>query len=306
MSQISVILLNWNGWDDTIESLKSIEKARTKRFFLTSIVVDNNSQNDSVERIKKYVRNKKNIVFIQNSDNLGFAGGNNVGIRSALENGADYICILNNDTILPKNFFLDLLQSFSEHENVGIASPKMYFAPGYEFHKDRYKKNELGKVIWYAGGSLDWRNVYGSNHGVDEVDHGQFDKDTPTDFVSGACIFGKREVFEKVGLFDENYYLYLEDVDLSMRVKKAGYEVWYLAKPTLWHKVSQSSAIGSQLNDYFITRNRLIFGMKYASIRAKQALIRESIRFMLSGRKWQRKGAVDYYLRRFGKGTWKS
>jgi GT2 family glycosyltransferase len=302
--RIFVVILNWNGWMDTFECIKAIQNSTVKDFVVETIVVDNASTDESVEKISKTFANR--IVLLKNKENLGYAGGNNIGIKYALEQGADYVCILNNDTVLHKNIFVDLLESFNRHLKAGIASPKMYFSPGYEFHKDRYKKDELGSVIWYAGGDLDWANVYGTNHGVDQVDTGQFEEDRVTDFASGACLFGKREVFEKVGLFNEKYFLYLEDTDLSQRVKRAGYEVWYLAKPKLWHKVSQGSAIGSQLNDYFIHRNRLVFGMQYASLRAKIALIRESLKFILSGRPWQRRGVVDFYLGKFGKGSWKN
>jgi GT2 family glycosyltransferase len=170
--------------------------------------------------------------------------------------------------------------------------------------KNRYKKSDLGKVIWYAGGDIDWNNVYGVNRGVDEVDHGQFDAPTQTTFGSGACLFIRTSVLQKVGLFDERYFLYLEDTDLCMRIRRAGFNVYYVPSAYLWHKVSQSSSIGSQLNDYFITRNRLIFGARYATLRANVALFRESITFLFSGRPWQKKGVVDYYTHRFGKGSW--
>jgi len=98
--------------------------------------------------------------------------------------------------------------------------------------------------------------------------------------------------------------MYYEDIDLSMRIKKAGFEVLYIPSANVWHKVAQSSGIGSGLNDYFITRNRLLFGMRYAKLRTRFALYRESLRFLLSGRVWQRKGVLDFYLGRLGKGSW--
>jgi len=96
----------------------------------------------------------------------------------------------------------------------------------------------------------------------------------------------------------------MEDADHAQRIKKAGYKVLYSGKGWLWHKVSQSSGIGSELNDYFLTRNRMIFGMRYASLRTKFALLRESIKLLLSGRKWQKIGIKDYYLGNLGKGSW--
>ena len=97
----------------------------------------------------------------------------------------------------------------------------------------------------------------------------------------------------------------MEDSDLSERIKKAGFKVMYSPRGRLWHKVSQGSGIGSELNDYFITRNRMLFGMTYAKLRTKFALFRESIKLLLIGRKWQKIGIRDYYLGKFGKGSWK-
>lgn len=308
MHKVAIIVLNWNRADDTIECLKSIQKIKASNVRLHNVVIDNASTDDSVERISDYVSNQltTNYQLLTTKSNLGFAGGNNVGIKYALENGADYIVLLNNDTIVTSNLIEGLLKTFAEHPKVGAISPKIYFAKGFEFHKARYKKSDLGRVIWYAGGDMDWKNVYGSNHGVDEVDNGQFEEILKTDFTTGCCMVVPREVIEKVGMLDESYYLYMEDVDLCERIRKAGFEVLYTPYAYLWHKVSQSSGIGSDLNDYFITRNRLLFGLKYSPLRAKFALIRESFRFLLKGRKWQKMGVLDYYLKNFGKGSWRN
>ena len=152
---------------------------------------------------------------------------------------------------------------------------------------------------------MDWENVFGINRGVDEVDYHQYDKVERIDFATGACIFIKTEVLRKTGYFDPRYFTYFEDADLCLKVKKKGFQIYYLPKAVIWHKVAQSSAIGSELNDYYITRNRLIFGFKYAPIRSKLALIRESFQLLLVGRKWQKIGVVDYYLGNYGKGSWK-
>ncbi len=304
LPKVFIIILNWNGIDDTLSCLESIKKLNVKDCELGVIVVDNGSTDDSVEKLRKLVFREIDFRLVTTSTNLGFAGGNNVGIKYALESGADYMMILNNDTIADKNLITELLK-VAKKERVAAVSPKIYFHSGYEFHKDRYKKNELGKVIWYAGGKIDWKNVYGENRGVDEVDLGQFQNTSNTGFATGACMFLTAIAVKEVGMFDEKYFLYLEDVDLSVRIKKKGWKVKYAPKAIVWHKVSQSSGIGSGLNDYFITRNRLLFGMKYASIRTKAALIKESVKFVLTGRRWQKKGVSDFYNGRFGKGGWK-
>lgn len=306
MKHVSVVILNWNGWVDTIECLKTLEKVVLSHISLQILIVDNASTNDSIKEIDSYIRNKPQISLIKNNTNLGFAGGNNVGIKKALELKADYIMVLNNDTLVDKNLIKALVDFMEDHPEAGAVSPKMYFAEGFEFHKTRYSKNELGKVIWYAGGDIDWNNVYGVNHGVDEVDTGQFNEPRETTFASGACLFLRSSVVRAVGMFDERYFLYLEDTDLCMRIRRAGFSIYFVPDGFLWHKVSQSSSIGSNLNDYFITRNRLLFGVTYATLRANIALFRESIRFLMSGRMWQKKGARDYYFRKFGNGSWKT
>jgi GT2 family glycosyltransferase len=152
---------------------------------------------------------------------------------------------------------------------------------------------------------MDWKNIYGSNRGVDEVDKGQFDETTETDFATGCFVMYKRKALEEVGLYDKRFYLYMEDADHAQRMKAAGWKILYSGRGCLWHKVSQSSGIGSELNDYYLTRNRMLFGLKYASLRTKFALIRESLRLLVNGRKWQKIGIRDYYLGKFGKGSWK-
>lgn len=306
MIKVFVVILSWQRANDTIDCINSLLKSKVDGIELEVVVVDNGSKDESVEELKKLkTKEIKNLKIIENKENLGFAGGNNVGIRYALKYGADYVMVLNNDTEVDKDLLSNLVSFMEKNASAGVASPKVYFYPGFEFHKDRYKKEDLGRVIWYAGGDVDWRNVYGTNCGVDEVDKGQYDETRETGFVTGACMFVKVKTLKKVGLFDERYYLYLEDADLSMRIKKSGLKVLYVPYAHLWHKVSQSSAIGSDLNDYFITRNRLLFGMKYAPLRTKFALFRESISFLFNGRNWQKVGVKDYYLGRFGKGSWR-
>jgi GT2 family glycosyltransferase len=308
MVKVSIVILNWNRKKDTLECLKSLEGLSTKHK-VQIIVVDNASTDDSRKVIDKKLKklNKKDnfsCELIRNKENLGFAAGNNVGMRHAVAHGADYVLLLNNDTLVDKKLVDELVSVAKSKKKAGLLSPKIYFAEGFEFHKEKYKKKDLGKVIWYAGGKIDWDNVYGKNHGVDEIDKGQYDKIEETDFVTGACMLIRKEAIEDVGFFDEKYYMYLEDADLSVRMKKNGWQVLYAPPAHLWHKVAQSSAIGSKLNDYFIIRNRLLFGMGYASVRTKFALYRESLRLLLNGRKWQQKGVIDFYLMRYGKGSW--
>ena len=305
MYQVSVVILNWNRPNDTIDCLKSLNRLRVASYELQAVVVDNGSTDKSLEIIGEYLEKHKKLngVLLPNKENLGFAGGNNVGAKYAVQSGADFVLILNNDTIVNEDLLVHLIEAAESNKKAVILSPKIYFAKGFEFHKDWYKENELGKVIWYVGGIMDWENVIGSNYGVDDVDIGQYQNVAQIDFATGACMFIRREVFEEVGYFDEKYFLYLEDADFSIRAKKVEWEVVFVPSASLWHKVSQSSGIGSALNDYYITRNRLLFGLRYAPTRSKIALLRESARLLVRGREWQKKGVQDFYIWKFGKGS---
>ncbi len=303
MVQISIVILNWNGKKDTLECLKSLRKLSTTGFKLQIIVVDNGSTDNSARDIK-LVTGFQNLKVVETGENLGFAAGNNIGIKQALLDGSDFIMLLNNDTVVKEDLVEKFLEAADRHKSAGILTPKIYFYPGYEFHKDRYSKTERGRVIWYAGGIIDWNNIYGSNYGVDDTDIGQYTKELEYDFATGACMFVRREVFEREGLLDERYYLYLEDAEFSQRVKHSGWKIIFIPDAILWHKVSQSSSIGGSLNDYFITRNRLLFGTSFAKPRTRLALIKEGMKLMLNGREWQKRGARDFFLRRFKRGSW--
>lgn len=298
MPKVAIVILNWNRSKDTLECLTSVENLFNEGFELLVIVVDNASSEElGIEN--------KNVKIIRNDKNYGFAKGNNIGIEYALQQGVDYVVILNNDTIVERNSINELVKLAQTDPMTGAISPKIYFAEGFEFAQ-KYKKDDLGKVIWYAGGVIDWLNIYGSTRGVDQVDRGQYGNKGQTDFATGTCMLLTRKALEKVGMYDQRYYMYYEDTDLSMRIKNAGFKIMYNPESVVWHKVAQSSGIGSGLNDYFTTRNRLLFGFKYATLRTRFALFRESIKLLLTGREWQKVGVKDYYLGKFEQGSWKS
>ncbi len=278
--KVAVVFVVYQQRENLEEALASLRQNKTDGIELKEIVIDNSETN------------------------LGFSGGNNRGIRRALTWGADAVWLLNDDVKIDRYAFSELKKTMGD-VGVGVVVPKIYFYPGFEFHKDRYVKKELGKVIWYAGGEIDWENCIGKHRGVDEVDSGQFDKQTETDFATGCSMLIKKEAIEKTGLLDEKYFMYLEDLDYSMRLKKSGFKIIYQPKAVMWHKNAQSSGVGDDLHDYFFTRNRLLFGFSYAPIRTRIALLRESVRLMVNGSKWQRQGAADFYLRKFGRGSWR-
>jgi len=301
MKKIAIVTVNHNSASDTKNLLKSLQKIDKENIDLHIFLIDNGSKE------KFHLQSHdKNITLTRTEENLGFAGGFNLGIRQALNKNVEYILIINNDTEVYPDMLQKLLSGFNAGPDlIGVTVPKIYFAKGHEYHKDRYKENELGKVIWFAGGSTDWANIKSIHRGVDEVDHGQYDTNESIEFATGCCMLFKKEVLEKVGLFDERYFLYYEDADLSERIKKAGYKIYYIPRALLTHiNAASTGGPGNTLHDYFLTRNQLLFGMTYAPLRSKIALLRQSLRLSLTGRPNQKKAIQDYYLHRFGEGTY--
>lgn len=298
--KIAFITVSFHSNEETLEVVKQLRENSLPLGVESHVyVVDNNCSEDLKKKLEKY----DNALYVESTGNIGFAAGNNLGIKKALADDSDIIVFLNNDTIVPKDLILNILSSPIVDKNVGVVGGLIYFAKGFEF-EDKYKKDELGNVIWYAGGEYDWSNVYAKHLGVNEVDKGQYNKVQDTDFITGCLFITKAEVLKKIGLFDERYFLYFEDSDLGMRIKKAGYKLVFDPNIKLAHKVAQSSGIGSPLNDYFITRNRLLFGKDYAKPRTKFALLREAVRMLISGTKAQKQAIRDFFTGNLGKGSW--
>lgn len=297
MKNVTIIIVNWNGIADTVNCLSSIKRLKKNSIDLRTIVVDNGSTNDSVRVLQKKF---PWVTTLALKSNLGFTGGNNEGMKEAMKQGAQYIWLLNNDTLLHTDA-LRLIEAFDDNK-VGIAGSKIYFSPGHEYHAARYQDRDRGKVFWYAGGLVDWKNMYASHEGVDEVDHGQYDKLKQTPFITGCSMMIKRSVIESIGYLDDRYYLYLEDLDYCMRAKIYGFELVYYPYSILWHvNAGSTGGAGNQLHEYYITRNRLLVGLKYAPIRTKIALLRESIKFLFGSSQIKQKAIEDAIFCRWGK-----
>lgn len=298
MKKIALIIVNWNGHKDTIYCLKSVAKLHIPEdTALETIIVDNGSTDGSVSLISKAF---PHTTILALGDNLGFTGGNNIGMQYAMKHDASYVWLLNNDTIVHSDA-LSLIDAFRDRD-VGVAGSKIYFAPGHEYHKSRYAKKDLGRVFWYAGGLVDWKNMYASHKGVDEVDSGQYDTTEDTMFVTGCSMMIKREVIEAIGMLDNRFYLYLEDLDFGLRAKKAGFRLLYFPKSVVWHvNAGSSGGAGNPIHEYYITRNRLWIGFRYSSMRTKIALIREAIRFLAGGNTIRKLAVRDFFLNKWGK-----
>ncbi len=299
--EVTIIVLNWNAEKYITPCLQSLRRLIVRPHKVEIVVVDNASTDHSVKLINKKFPQLK---VIQTGQNLGYAGGNNVGLQYALDQGSDFAWIVNPDVQVHPQALLALLSAAAIYSNGGIFGSKCYFAKGYEFHKNRYTPSQLGQVIWYAGGKIDWSNLITQHIGINEVDIGQYNQLHETDTVTGTSFFIRREVLDQVGLIDPKYFLYYEETDLCLRATRHGWKLYYVPESIVWHRVGQASGIGSPLADYYTTRNRLLFGLRWAPWRTRQALFRQSLRQLISGRPWQKRGVIDFYLGRFGQGSY--
>lgn len=297
--KVAIVVLSFNSRKYIAKCINSLQRLKTSAQTET-IIVDAGSSDGSLEFLREEF---PSVTLISNPKNLGYAGGNNLGLRYAIDHGADYVWIVNPDVVVADNALEQALQGFAD-PMVGVVGSKVYFAKGFEFHKDRYSSKDFGRVIWYAGGHYDWQNVATVHHGINEVDHGQFDETSEVEFATGASLLINSAVLRQAGLIDEKYFLYYEENDLCQRIRRLGWKIRYVPDSVVWHQVGQAAGIGSELADYYTTRNQLLFGMRWAPWRAKLALIRQSLRLIFSGRPWQKRGVVDFYLGKFGIGSY--
>ena len=234
--RLSIITINYNGLKDTCELIESIPFNSN----MEVIVVDNASKQDEASTIsEKY----PHVKVIRSNQNLGFAGGNNLGIKEAQ---GKYILLINNDTYL-KEFRIDpLIERLESSNKIAIVCPKLRFAWG-------------SNPIQFAGYTpLSRITVRNQAFGFGEEDKGQYDCAHPTPYAHGAAMLMKRAAIEKVGLMPECFFLYYEELDWSMMFTRAGYEIWYDPACTVYHKESQTTGQNSPLRTYYITRNRLL------------------------------------------------
>ena len=234
--ELSIITVNYNGLTDTCELIESIPVSDR----MEVIVVDNASKNDEASIIKNKF---PNIQTIRSEKNLGFAGGNNLGIRAAK---GKFLFLINNDTIFKEFNAQALIDRLSKSDKIAIVCPKIRFAWG-------------DNPIQFAGYTpLSSITIRNSAIGCGEDDHGQYDTPHPTPYAHGAAMMIRKEAIDKIGLMPEGYFLYYEELDWSMMMTRAGYEIWYEPACTIFHKESQSTGQNSPLRTYYITRNRLL------------------------------------------------
>lgn len=247
--EVFVLIVNWNGKEDTLDCLRSLEACEKE--IGRVLVIDNGSTDSSVEAIR---RGFPEVTLIENRRNLGFGPANSVGMRLFLqEKRYPYLFLLNNDTLIAPSA-LGILASGLCEQGVGAAVPKIYYADG--------------KRLWYGGGRIDWKQGSAIHYGQGARNGGLFNQRKEVSFVTGCALLLKREAVEKVGLFDERYFMFGEDVDLSIRLVRAGYRILYLPEAIVWHKVGESVARkGEAFIYYHMTRNRLLTMSKHAGWR---------------------------------------
>lgn len=247
-NKIATILINYNGIKDTKECIRSLKKSTVSTKI---IVVDNASFNDEGSKLKEEFPEIEVLIL---KDNIGFSGGNNAGIKWALEHDYQYICMLNNDTLVDDAMIEKLKEA---NDNNSITTPLMY----YYSHPD---------IIWYGGGYIN----YWTGNTKHRYLNKSFKKIRVEDctFATGCCLFFNVEIIKKIGLLDESYFMYCEDSEFSLRCKKNNIKITFVPNAKLWHKVGMSTGGGaSYLSTYYITRNKLYYIKKYSNYFFKTA-----------------------------------
>ncbi len=269
--ELSIITVNYNGLNDTCALIDSI----TFNEDMEVIVVDNGSKKNEANILQERF---PNVKVIRSEKNLGFAGGNNLGIKVAK---GKYLYLINNDTVFKEFNPQVLIRRLESSPKIGMVCPKIRFA---------WDDNPIQFAGYTPLSPITFRN---RAIGYGEEDNGQYDTSHQTPYAHGAAMMLKREVIDKVGLMPECYFLYYEELDWSMMITRAGYEIWYEPASTIYHKESQSTGQNSPLRAYYITRNRLLLvkrnftGIKkYLAYTYLQMIVatRDIIKYLIKGR----------------------
>jgi GT2 family glycosyltransferase len=294
---VVIIILNWNGLADTLACLGSLSHLDYPAYEI--LVVDNGSQDGSAAAIREAY---PQIQVIEIGENLGYVGGNNLGLEYACTQNAAYAMLLNNDTEVSADFLSKMVELAEADSKIGVVGPTIYYA-------------EPGDMIWSAGGKLDWRSGLTLMDGMDQIDMGQYgEAPRPVDFVTGCALLVKIPVVKEVGMLDSRFFAYFEENEWCLRVTQAGYKIYHLPTAKIWHKISPDHREHSPQVYYYMTRNRLLFtwlanlGMSsWMSIfweymtRLVSWTIRPRWRYKAPQRNAMVRGILDFGRRRFGR-----
>lgn len=254
---VFIIIVNWNNYSDTVDCLDSLLKTDYKNKKI--VIIDNGSEDGSLQILERWAkdnvadfnlfsgtclnmsRREALLTIISLDHNLGFSGANNIGMRFAIENGADYVLLLNNDTVVTENFISSMVKTALETENVGVVGGKISY----------FNKND---GIWFNGGYIDF--FRGAFYG--RVDDSAGVRES--EFITGCLMLITVKALKQVGFFDERFFLNVEDVDLSCRIRDAGYRLITDSDAVIYHKVSATiGGLYSIKNQYYFHRNRMFF-----------------------------------------------
>jgi GT2 family glycosyltransferase len=249
--KVSIITLTWNSYEVTRDCLLTLRKLDYPNFEV--IVVDNGSTDGSQEQL---AREFPEVRRICNATNLGFAGGNNVAIRNAVEREPDYLFLLNNDTIVSPSLLRELVQVGESDAKIGLLNPKIYYL-------------EPPDKIWYAGGSYKRGWGFAKHSGFNRTDDGRYDRRCEVSFVTGCALLAKTELVRRIGLLDESFFFLFEDLDWCMRAHNAGYKAFYVPSAFIWHRTSAVTVknVGKPIRDFYYVKNSVLFARKHLEAR---------------------------------------
>jgi GT2 family glycosyltransferase len=260
--ELAIVVLAWNQRELTLECLASLAALDHPAGRLEIVVVDNGSTDDTARAVREAY---PAVTVLETGENLGYAGGNNAGIRHALAQGAEYVCILNNDVTVASAFFAPLLAVLRGGGGVGVVTPLIV---------------DLAQPerVWALGSMVDQRRgLVQRLHVAEPASTLRTAEPFDVDVASGAAMLVRREVFERVGLLDEAFYLYFEETDWCLRVRSSGYRILAVPSSVAWHKVSATLGQTSPVIDYYMLRNHLRFIARHWSGIARLQLLGRTI-----------------------------
>jgi GT2 family glycosyltransferase len=241
LPRVLIIILCYNGIDLTRACLVSLGRLNYAAFDI--LVVDNDSHDQTPAVVRAEF---PKVQVIEAGANLGFAAGNNIGLRRALERNYDYALLLNNDTEVAPDFLVRMVEAAEADPAAGVVGPTIYY----------YERPD---TIWSAGGLLDWERGRSAMRGIGERDLGQYRDVSAVDFVTGCALLCKRAAIERVGLLDERFFMYYEETEWCVRARRAGLRILHVPRARVLHKIPLDARADQPYVAYYMTRNRLLF-----------------------------------------------
>jgi hypothetical protein len=248
-AKIATIVVNWNLKEETLRCLQSLESINLPSNYAHRVIVVDNGSGDGSK--KCIARQFPEFEIISLPSNIGFGAACNQAISWVMNDTlCEYMFLLNNDAFAHPNVLSELIQVAEANPEAGILGPKIYY-------------QDEPRTIWYAGARKRWGVMSPMDTGRGEIDYGQFNVLREVDYVFGAAMFIRRSVFEKVGLFDEKFFIYLEDMDLCLRAKEIGFSLLFVPQAYVWHKGSASTTSNAGMREYHLIRSAVYFAMKH-------------------------------------------